>query len=154
MKNAGEPNDSMHPVGSRPSLPETESWRERLRHWRPALAYMALIFIVSSFEVRVPAMSRLPLKDKLVHFVEYLILGALCTHATLRTWPQRPVWRTVVLGAFLAAAFGVTDELHQAFVPGRSSDIADVYADTLGGAAGAVLAYLATRWRGRATRVR
>lgn len=122
---------------------------ERLRHWRPAIAYMTLIFIVSSFEVRVPAMSRLPLKDKLVHFVEYLILGGLCTYATVRTWPRRRAWRTVALGALLAAAFGVTDELHQAFVPGRSSDIADVYADALGSTVGAVLAYIALRWRER-----
>lgn len=128
---------------------EPQSIRQRLRHWRPALAYMALIFVVSSFEVRVPAMSRLPLKDKLVHFVEYLILGALCTYATRRTWPRRHAWRTVALGAVLAAAFGVTDELHQAFVPGRSSDIADVYADALGAVVGAALAYLALRWRDR-----
>ena len=92
-------------------------------------------------------MSRLPLKDKLVHFVEYLVLGGLCTYANLRTWPWRHPARTVALGAWIATAFGVSDELHQAFVPGRSSDIADVYADAIGAVAGALLAFVVLRVR-------
>ena len=39
--------------------------------------------------------------------------------------------------------FGVSDEVHQSFTPGRSMEIADWVADTLG-ATVAVLAY--TRW--------
>ncbi len=107
--------------------------------WAPALAYMALIFVLSSFQLQTPVIERLPFKDKLVHFVEYAVLGALCAHATLRTWPERHWLRTTLLGAFLAAAFGVTDELHQSFVPGRDADVLDIVADTLGGAVGAMV---------------
>ena len=47
-------------------------------------------------------------------------------------------------------AYGVSDELHQAFVPRRSPDVMDVLADLAGGALGAGLAAaVATRERRR-----
>jgi VanZ family protein len=39
----------------------------------------------------------------------------------------------------LALGFGVSDEFHQAFVPGRSVEILDGVADLVGGFLGAVL---------------
>ncbi len=46
------------------------------------------------------------------------------------------------MGAFLAVAFGVTDEVHQSFVPGRNADLMDLVADALGASLGAVVAAL------------
>ena len=79
------------------------------------------------------------MQDKGVHFVEYLVLGLLCAHACLHTWPDRAAPRTIALGAFLAAAWGLSDELHQAFVPGRSADVYDFVADACGASVGALL---------------
>jgi VanZ family protein len=45
-----------------------------------------------------------------------------------------------------AVAYGISDELHQAFVPGRTADWQDVLADTVGAAAAI---WLAWRLRGR-----
>jgi VanZ family protein len=42
----------------------------------------------------------------------------------------------------LASAYGITDELHQLFVPGRVSDPVDWLVDTLGAIVGV---YVATR---------
>ena len=112
---------------------------KRALHWVPALAYMALIFALSSIHISAPIIRDVPFQDKGVHFVEYLVLGFLCAYATRRTWPSRHAFRTIVLGAFLASAWGFSDELHQAFVPGRSADILDFAADTLGGSVGALL---------------
>lgn len=67
--------------------------------------------------------------DKVVHAGLYAVLGALLRLATGRTrW-------AVALGS----AFGVSDEIHQAFVPGRHADPWDWVADTLGAATGALL---------------
>ena len=39
---------------------------------------------------------------------------------------------TLVQAASIAVAYGVTDEWHQSFVPGRDADLWDVVADALG----------------------
>jgi VanZ family protein len=98
---------------------------------------MALIFTISSFRVELPELPSLPMRDKLIHLVEYGVLGFFCAHATLRTWPRKPRRRMLALGAFLASAFGLSDELHQAFVPGRSAELLDFVADTVGASCGA-----------------
>lgn len=73
--------------------------------------------------------------DKIVHFSVYGLLGTLVVRALGR---PRAIWAVV-----LVSGFGVSDEVHQSFTPGRSMEIADWVADTLG-ATVAVLAY--TRW--------
>jgi VanZ family protein len=47
----------------------------------------------------------------------------------------------VLLAIVLAIAYGVSDEFHQRFVPGRSSDVYDVLADAEGAAAAALGAW-------------
>lgn len=108
----------------------------------PAL-YMAGIFFLSSFDWNVTIPEEMPLRDKGVHFLEYLGLGFLCAHAARQTWPRRPVPRILALGALIATAWGFGDELHQAFVPGRSAELADVAADFLGASTGASIRGLA-----------
>lgn len=99
---------------------------------------MALIFVVSSIAVKVPELRYFPLRDKGVHFVEYAVLGWLCAAASSRTWPSASGWRTAALAILVAALWGLSDELHQAFVPGRSAEVADFVADSLGAFAGTV----------------
>jgi len=103
---------------------------------------MALIFVLSSFPIAVPHIERIPLRDKGIHLVEYAILGALCAHAATRTFPHHSRVRAVMLGAFLAASWGLTDELHQSFVPERTSDAFDLLADSVGATVGAFVCYL------------
>ncbi|MEM8608918.1 MAG: VanZ family protein [Myxococcota bacterium] len=103
---------------------------------------MALIFVISSIAIRVPAVRHFPMRDKGVHFVEYAVLGWLCAMAAARTWPTRARWRTAVFGLFVAVLWGLSDEIHQAFVPGRSAEPADLVADALGAAFGVAMAQL------------
>ena len=116
------------------------------RRWAwllPALAYAALIAWLSHQSNPLPALT-LSVSDKLLHAVEYAglagLLGLGLGHAT-RLGP----WRAALLAAALAAAYGVTDEWHQSFVPGRSSEVADALADAAGGLAGGLLAALVLR---------
>ncbi len=74
--------------------------------------------------------------DKLAHLLLYGVLGALVLRAV---WdPARP-FRSVLLVTIAVSFFGALDELHQLLVPGRSADIIDWLADTVGGVSGAVL---------------
>lgn len=97
---------------------------------------MALIFVVSSFEVRVPGIHHLPLRDKAIHFIEFGVLGWLCGGAASRSWPSASAWRTAAFAVFVSALWGLSDEIHQALVPGRSSELADLIADFLGAVVG------------------
>ena len=75
--------------------------------------------------------------DKVVHFSIYGLLGTL----VLRALGGRR-WAVAVA---MVSLFGVSDELHQHFTPGRSMDAADWLADTLG-AALAVTLYINWKW--------
>ncbi|MFK8000037.1 MAG: VanZ family protein [Polyangiales bacterium] len=119
--------------------------RRRLVLWSLSIAYMALIFFASSIAWDVQIPSAFPLRDKGVHFCEYGLLGFLCAHAALGTWPAVTRVRLLAAGAFIATAWGLGDELHQAFVPGRSAEVLDLVADALGASAGAVARGFMTR---------
>lgn len=81
-------------------------------------------------------------KDKIAHF---LVFGLLAT-AILRTPGLRDLsGRSLFIAALLASAYGGFDELRQSLTPGRSVELADWLADTLG-AVVAVLIY--ARWHG------
>lgn len=113
------------------------SRRQVLLAWLPALAYMALIWTISSIELPELPIDRVPWRDKGVHFVEYGVLGFLLAHAALRTWPYHAASRTIAVAIMIGVAWGTLDEIHQSFVPGRFAEVADVIADSLGVVTGA-----------------
>lgn len=95
-----------------------------------AFVWMGVIFALSSL----PG-SAVPGKyGSAGHFAVYAVLGALYFVALRH---QRPALRAVMLAVALASAYGVTDEFHQSFVPGRVPDVADWAVDTAGALAGA-----------------
>lgn len=90
---------------------------------------MALIFGLSSvpgpaFPESVDFLGRFA---TLAHFILYAVLGLLLASAF-----GRPDGRTLALAVAIASLYGVSDEMHQVFVPGRSPDPLDWLADTLG----------------------
>ncbi|MGE0790719.1 MAG: VanZ family protein [Sandaracinaceae bacterium] len=108
-------------------------WERRwIVAWAPALLYMGLIWGLSSMTIDVPELARFPLRDKGIHGVEYGVLGFLLAHATLLTWPRHTPLRTAALAVLITVLWGVLDEIHQAFVPGRSPEVLDLVADTVG----------------------
>jgi VanZ family protein len=109
--------------------------------WLPAVLYMALIWTISSFALTDVSVSSFPLGDKGVHFVEYGVLALLLTHAAFRTWPRHHPLRTASLAVLITVLWGFVDEIHQGFVPGRSSEALDLVADTAGAIVGASVRY-------------
>jgi VanZ family protein len=101
--------------------------------------------VISSFEVEVPGVRHFPLRDKGIHLVEYAVLGWLCAAASRRTWPSESAWRTVAFAVFVSALWGVSDEIHQAFVPGRYPEVGDAVADLCGSIVGAASQHFISR---------
>ena len=74
----------------------------------------------------------LPPWDKLAHIATFTVIGAAAGVASNAR--GRLMLACCVAGAL---ALGVMDELHQAYLPGRSASWADLAADAVGGLAGA-----------------
>ena len=72
--------------------------------------------------------------SSLAHFCEYTSFGALLANALRHHMPLR---KAVVVALACGSAYGVTDEFHQLFVPGRMCDPADWAVDTAGTLLGA-----------------
>jgi hypothetical protein len=108
--------------------------------WGLAFLVMVLIFAFSSIpsnEMPDFGMTDVIFK-KAGHMLGYGLLAVAYLHAIGK---QRPHARW--LAWLLAIGYGMTDELHQAFVPGRNAWIVDVGIDALG----ALIALMLTRLR-------
>jgi VanZ family protein len=107
--------------------------------WGPVVLYMAVIFHASS-QTDVP----LPpgLGDKPTHSIAYTLLGVLVVRALAGGLGAPIAASTALLGIIITTAYGVSDEIHQMFVPGRFADLADVAADAVGASIGAAVCWL------------
>lgn len=112
----------------------------------PVLLLMAFSFFLSS-RSQLPAMPSFSFADKFAHFGLFSVLAACWT-----PWfPVRPTaagkngaktsLRVMLVCAALASLYGIVDEVHQYFVPGRSCDVFDWIADTLGAVFGSAAGY-------------
>ena len=113
-----------------------------LLYWIPLLAWMGLIFALSAQPdlPRPPGLLLEKLFDKAAHVVTYGILAWLLLRALrLRCSLSAALLIAVVA---LVVAYGIGDEYHQSFVPGRDASLADVAADGVG----AALAMAAAAW--------
>jgi VanZ family protein len=113
---------------------------------------MAFIFAASS----VPG-SQIPaaIWDKLAHLLVYAALGAFYMLPLSGGRIAGVTGTTAGAAIVLSFLYGLSDEVHQMFTPGRSPDILDVVADTAGAALGvAAVALLAVAGRvlGRGSR--
>ena len=111
-----------------------------IKYWAPVLLYCSIIVYLSSQSY--PS-QHLPsfffgMGDKLAHGLEYGILGILLFRAFQKTTHGM---RSISLAIICAVAFGLSDEIHQWFVPHRQADIWDLLADTIG-ATGFILAWV------------
>ena len=111
--------------------------------WLPLIAYCAFIYFQSSH----PPPEELPsfnFSDKMLHFAAYAVMGVLFYRA-YHTLPIKKELNWLVLLSMISASlYGVSDEIHQSFVPERDGSITDVIADILGAICGV---YLYHRWK-------
>ena len=105
--------------------------KRQCMHFLPIIAYVGLIFFLSSrpyFHAPGPEFES---KDKVAHFCEYFILGVLLFKAI--GWSAS---RDMFINFLFLLAVGVSvaalDELFQSYIPGRTMSVMDWVADTAG----------------------
>lgn len=106
----------------------------RFATWAAVAGYGAVIFHLSSLQNPLPELTARA-SDKLLHAVEYAGLAVLLLWALAASGLRL---RSALAAAVAAASlYAASDELHQAFVPGRDASPLDWAADTVGAALGA-----------------
>lgn len=100
-------------------------------HFLPIIAYIALIFFLSSRPYFHAPGPEFEAKDKVAHFIEYMILGVLLFKAI--GWSAS---RDKIINFLFLLAVGVSiaalDELFQSYIPGRTMSVMDWLADAAG----------------------
>ena len=123
-------------------MPGTTRRNTAILRWLPAVAWMAVIFFLSSQpDLPGPASHWLNfVLKKSAHFFSYALLAILFRRALY----GRPGSDLTAL--ILTLLYAISDEFHQSFVPGRSPRATDVLIDL----AGALTALAGLRLRDRA----
>ena len=110
---------------------------KRLWLWLPALVWMSVIFYLSSQT----GPGGPEWQAVVFHIVAYSLLASLYWLG-LRGTTDTPKLYAVLIVIVLATLYGISDEWHQSFTPGRRPDPYDVMVDAAA-AAGAALALAA-----------
>ena len=125
------------------SVPAKSKLRTFLIYWFPLIIYCLLIYIQSSH----PSPEHIPdirFLDKLLHVGAYGLLGILF----FRAYETLPISNNknllILLSIGSATLYGISDEIHQYFVPFRYADILDGVANTIGSIFGVYFYY---RWK-------
>lgn len=107
--------------------------------WIPAFFWMGTIFYLSAqtgeklgsflpfLQIWFPAMTGF----NWGHYIAYFILSATYYFAL---GPDCHSLKGKIIAVGLSALYGITDEFHQLFVPGRTADIYDLRNDLIGAA--------------------
>ncbi len=97
--------------------------------WAPVVVLMAVIFALS-------AQSEPPMPDNMsdvsAHSLAYAALAFLTLRALAGGFPARVTLRAALAAVAITVAYGVTDEVHQMFVPGRTAEVRDLRSDAVG----------------------
>jgi VanZ family protein len=113
-----------------------------LLRWLPVLAWMGVIFAASSSPFGGESAG---VPDWVAHACAYLVLSLLVCRALAGRFRAPLSAGGALLATLLSTAYGVSDEYHQSFVPGRDASARDVASDFAGSALGAVGYGLAAR---------
>lgn len=110
------------------------------KYWFPPIIWAIVIFTFSSLQVG--NSSEIYWKDfifkKTAHLIEYAILAILLYRAMINSNIDKK--KALIISIVITGLYGLTDEFHQSFTPGRGPSIRDVVIDTIGGAIGSLWA--------------
>ncbi|MBI1805348.1 MAG: VanZ family protein [Ignavibacteriae bacterium] len=119
-----------------------------VRYRLPAILWAMLIFIGSSIPAKAFPMLKIFDFDKLIHVVIFFGFGTLVYRALAPSIGNPTFsWRRAIVAILVVGAYGILDEFHQSFVPGRTPDIWDATADTIGGIVSVISIYIYYRWK-------
>ena len=106
----------------------------------PLILYWILLFTATSLPAaHVPSFA---ISDKIKHFSAFFGLSVLLSLTLLYQNKVLLFKKYFIAAAVIISSFyGLVDEIHQSFVPGRNSEFLDWVADSLGAAAGVLFVY-------------
>ncbi len=111
--------------------------RQITKYVLPLVAYCLFLFYLSSLSDL--SITKFAFPDKTAHVCLYMILGFLVARSSHLLLGQRADAHNIVAFSVLfCAIYGVSDEIHQLYVEGRSFEYGDIIADALGGALGSI----------------
>jgi VanZ family protein len=114
-------------------------------YWFPLMVYCLAIYVQSGR----PGPEHLPdvrFFDKFLHFGAYGLLGILFFRAYETLSLKNFKNLLILISSGSATLYGVSDEIHQYFVPARHADLLDVIANTIGSICGVYFYYW---WKNR-----
>ena len=123
-----------------------EGLRHFLRYQLPAILWAVIIFVASSVPgTKLPGFFHL-VNDKIIHASIFFLLGLLVYRALEpKVKPSSFDWRRLVIAISAVILYGISDEFHQGFVPGRTVDVVDALADSAGGVLSALIIWFHER---------
>lgn len=102
----------------------------------PMLIVMGTIFFLSHQPADSISLPAFPGSDKIAHMVAYSFLGwSMLFSIPPRHWKRKSEKLVYCFVLFLVLLYGISDEFHQSFIPGRQPDLRDIVADMAGGIA-------------------
>ena len=103
-----------------------------LKLWVPAFLWLGLIFFLSSIPQLTTGLGIWDLiLRKIAHMSEYFIL-VFFLYRAFRGSFNLTAFYLIFWSFSLSFLYAVSDEIHQAFVPHRSSSLLDIFIDTAG----------------------
>ena len=110
----------------------------------PLIIYAGIIFYFSSLS-NVGISLSFDSGGLSLHFLEYIVFGFL-VHRVLANLKTKYSGLALLIFSLAASIlYGMTDEIHQSFVPNRAVSIIDLGADSLGAFVGILAYYLIKR---------
>ena len=118
-------------------------WKYQLIYWLPVYLYLILIFYFSSRSV-IPASTLLAERFYIRPYLQHVLIyaGLALTISRAVNYSKNSSNFLVV---FSTTLYGLTDEIHQHFVPGRTFEFLDIGMDFIGAVLALVLIKLYKR---------
>lgn len=114
-----------------PATDTNTGFKKLLTYWLTVLIWMGVIFYFSSLPGEdIPAL--FPLQDIVFHAMVYAALAYLFIRALKNTCPKLSMRKLIFFTVVFGIIYGLTDEFHQSFVPGRNASFSDLFIDTVG----------------------
>ncbi len=104
----------------------------------PVLLYSLAIYLISSLSDPPAPDFHLEWGDKINHAGAFGLMMLLAFRATRWLYPRHSLGAQILIGLAWCILYGLTDEIHQSFVPNRHCDPFDLLADTIGALLGAL----------------
>lgn len=109
--------------------------------WIPSFIIFSISFYLSS-QSTIEQMPTFSYADKIVHFICF---GGLAFWVAFGCNSSENKKIKILLPTIIVSIYGIIDEFHQSFTPGRDATISDWIADTLGALFGSFVFYLVVK---------